>query len=90
MCIRDRLCNPPSIERLANEAGFKVEHVEPLRLHYARTLDIWAETLNSAKQEAIELTSEEVFERYMKYLAGCADSFRKGFIDVIQFKLRCV
>lgn len=85
-----QLCNPPSIERLANEAGFKVEHVEPLRLHYARTLDIWAETLNSAKQEAIELTSEEVFERYMKYLAGCADSFRKGFIDVIQFKLRCV
>ena len=78
-----QLCNPPSIERLANEAGFKVEHVEPLRLHYARTLDIWAETLNSAKQEAIELTSEEVFERYMKYLTGCADSFRKGFIDVI-------
>ena len=85
-----QLCNPPSIERLANEAGFKVEHVEPLRLHYARTLDIWAETLNGAKQEAIELTSEEVFERYMKYLTGCADSFRKGFIDVIQFKLSCV
>ena len=85
-----QLRNPPSIERLANEAGFKVEHVEPLRLHYARTLDIWAETLNGAKQEAIELTSEEVFERYMKYLTGCADSFRKGFIDVIQFKLSCV
>ena len=85
-----QLCDPERIERFATEAGFEVEHVQPLRLHYARTLDIWAETLNSAKAEAIELTSMEVFERYMKYLTGCAASFRKGFIDVIQFKLRCV
>ena len=85
-----QLCDPERIERFATEAGFEVGHVQPLRLHYARTLDIWAETLNSAKAEAIELTSMEVFERYMKYLTGCAASFRKGFIDVIQFKLRCV
>ena len=85
-----QLCDPERIDRFAAEAGFEVEHVEPLRLHYARTLDIRAENLNNAKSEAIELTSPEVFERYMKYLTGCAASFRKGFIDVIQFKLRCV
>ena len=85
-----QLCAPERIERFAADSGFSVAHVEPLRLHYARTLDIWAENLNNAKSEAIELTSPEVFDRYMKYLTGCADSFRKGFIDVIQFKLRCV
>lgn len=85
-----QLCDPERIEKLATENGLAVEHIEPLRLHYARTLDIWAENLSNAKQEAIELTSTEIFERYMKYLTGCAASFRKGFIDVMQFKLRCV
>ena len=84
-----QLCAPERIEKFSTDSGFSVEHVEPLRFHYARTLDIWAENLSNAKAEAIELTSPEVFERYMKYLTGCAASFRKGFIDVIQFKLRC-
>ena len=35
--------------------------------------------------EAIAITSEEVYERYMKYLTGCADLFRKGYTDVCQF-----
>ena len=85
-----QLCDPDRIEKFATESGFTVEHVEHLRLHYARTLEIWAENLGKAKSEAIELTSTEIYERYMKYLTGCAASFRKGFIDVIQFKLGCV
>ncbi len=58
-----------------------------LRLHYARTLEIWAEALEAHKDEAIEIQSEEVYERYMKYLTGCADLFRHGNIDVCQFTL---
>ena len=85
-----QLCDPERIKKFSADNGFSVEHVEPLRLHYARTLDIWAENLEKAKSEAIELTSEEVFDRYMKYLTGCADSFRKGFIDVMQFRLHCL
>lgn len=85
-----QLCVPERIEDFAKEHGFEVEHIESLRLHYARTLDCWAENLESAKQEAIELTSDEVFERYMKYLTGCADNFRRGNIDVMQFQLSCV
>ena len=85
-----QLCDPARIEKLATESGFAVEHVEPLRFHYARTLEIWAENLSKAKEEAIELTSPAIYERYMKYLLGCSASFRKGNIDVMQFKLRCV
>ncbi len=29
----------------------------------------------------------EVYDRYMKYLTGCADLFREGYTDVCQFTL---
>ncbi|MDT5253798.1 MAG: cyclopropane-fatty-acyl-phospholipid synthase, partial [Mycobacterium sp.] len=35
----------------------------------------------------IEIQSEEVYDRYMHYLTGCADAFRVGYIDVNQFTL---
>ena len=49
------------------------------------TLEIWAAALEARKDEAIAIQSEEVYERYMRYLTGCADLFRKGYIDVCQF-----
>jgi cyclopropane-fatty-acyl-phospholipid synthase len=73
------------VEAHATKAGFNVTRVQPLRPHYARTLDIWAANLESKKDEAIAITSEEVYERYMKYLTGCADLFRNGYTDVCQF-----
>ena len=38
-------------------------------------------------QQAIEMQSQEVYDRYMKYLNGCADLFREGYTDVAQFTL---
>jgi len=83
-----QLCAPERIESLAQKAGFEVYHVQSLRLHYARTLDLWAEGLTRAREAAIGLTSLAVYERYQKYLTGCADQFRKGTIDVKQFCMR--
>lgn len=71
----------------AAEAGFGIARVQPLQLHYARTLDIWAAALRARMDEAIAIQSEEVYERYMKYLTGCADLFRQGYTDVCQFSL---
>jgi cyclopropane-fatty-acyl-phospholipid synthase len=71
----------------AERAGFAVERVQQLRLHYARTLDNWATTLESRRDEAIAVQSEEVYDRYMKYLTGCADLFRDGYTDIAQFTL---
>jgi cyclopropane-fatty-acyl-phospholipid synthase len=62
-----------------------VTRKQRLRPHYARTLDTWAANLESKKDKAIEITSEEVYERFMKYLTGCADLFRQGYTDVCQF-----
>ncbi len=82
-----RLPSVADVEEHATRAGFKVARVQPLRLHYARTLDLWAAGLREKKDEAIAIQSEEVYERYMKYLTGCADLFRDGYTDVCQFTL---
>ena len=82
-----RLPGVAEVEEYATRAGFKVTRVQPLRLHYARTLDTWAASLREKKDQAIAIQSEEVYERYMKYLTGCADLFRNGYTDVCQFTL---
>jgi cyclopropane-fatty-acyl-phospholipid synthase len=74
-----------TVEKHAAKAGFTLIKMQPLRLHYARTLDIWAEALQARKDEAIAIQSDEVYERYMKYLTGCAKLFRIGYTDVCQF-----
>jgi cyclopropane-fatty-acyl-phospholipid synthase len=73
------------VEERATAAGFHVSRVQPLRLHYARTLDTWAVALEARKSDAIAIQSQEVYDRYMKYLIGCAELFREGYTDVCQF-----
>jgi cyclopropane-fatty-acyl-phospholipid synthase len=73
------------IEAHATKVGFNVTRVQALRPHYVRTLATWAANLEARKDEAIAITSEEVYERYMKYLTGCAGLFRDGYTDVCQF-----
>jgi cyclopropane-fatty-acyl-phospholipid synthase len=68
-------------------AGFTVGRVQLLRPHYARTLDMWAANLAARRTDAIAITSQEVYDRYMRYLTGCADFFRRGISDVGQFTL---
>jgi cyclopropane-fatty-acyl-phospholipid synthase len=76
-----------AVEEQATDAGFTVARTQSLQLHYARTLETWAQALDAQRAEAITVQSEEVYQRYMKYLTGCADMFRKGYIDVNQFTL---
>jgi cyclopropane-fatty-acyl-phospholipid synthase len=75
------------VEEHAQRGGFAVQRVQQLRLHYARTLEMWADALESQREEAIAVQSQEVYERYMKYLSGCAELFREGYTDVAQFTL---
>ena len=75
------------IEKLADGSGFKLERTHLLRPHYARTLDMWAANLEAAKDEAIAMQGQEVYDRYMKYLTGCADFFRRGITNIGQFTL---
>lgn len=82
-----RLPAVEDIEALAANSGFTLERIHLLREHYARTLDMWAANLLAAHDEAIAITSQEVYDRYMKYLTGCADFFRCGITNIGQFTL---
>jgi cyclopropane-fatty-acyl-phospholipid synthase len=82
-----RLASVAMIEEHATKAGFTVSRIQRLQLHYARTLDRWAAALEGHKDEAIAIQSEEVYDRYMKYLTGCAELFRDGYTNVCQFTL---
>jgi len=68
-------------------AGFALEGIQYLQPHYARTLDMWADNLRANRERAIAIQSEEAYERYLRYLTGCADLFRRGLTTVGQFIL---
>jgi cyclopropane-fatty-acyl-phospholipid synthase len=80
-----RLPLSAQVEEHAVKAGYAVTRKQYLRPHYARTLDTWAANLESKKDEAIAITSDEIYERFLKYLKGCADLFREGYTDVCQY-----
>ena len=63
------------------KAGFVVPEYLSLQTHYVRTLRTWADTLEAKKDEAIAMTTEEVYDRYMKYLRGCQHYFADEMLD---------
>ena len=82
-----RLPTIQMVEEHSGAAGFDLARVQSLQLHYARTLDSWEAALQAHQEQAIAIQSQEVYDRYMKYLTGCAKLFRAGYIDVNQFTL---
>lgn len=75
------------ILEFSQAAGFRCEQIDNLRPHYARTLDTWAANLRSNRDRAIAVQSEDAYERFMRYLTGCADFFGRGITDVAQYTL---
>ena len=79
-------CDEDIVE-YSGSAGFSVQHVETLNPHYVRTLRTWATNLEAARAAAVSATSVEVYDRYMRYLIGCADFFERGISELGQFTL---
>ncbi|MFI1913885.1 cyclopropane mycolic acid synthase family methyltransferase [Nocardia sp. NPDC020380] len=73
------------VKQFAEAGGFEVQRMHALQPHYARTLDCWADALREHRTEAIELCGEDTYDTYIRYLTGCAERFRSGLIDVMQF-----
>ena len=72
---------------LSEKAGFAVEQTQYLDEHYVRTLDTWAQALEAHHDEAVAATSQEDYDRYLKYLTGCSDFFQRGISQLGQFTL---
>ena len=79
-------CDEDVVE-YSSDAGFSVEATDLLSPHYVRTLDTWAQALQAGRDDAIAVTSEQIYERYMRYLTGCSDFFQRGICEVGQFTL---
>lgn len=79
-------CDEDVVE-YSTDAGFSVENLQKMTAHYVRTLDTWSTKLEAAHDEAVAVTSTEVYDRYMHYLTGCSDFFRRNISEVGQFTL---
>ncbi|ORW64047.1 SAM-dependent methyltransferase [Mycolicibacter senuensis] len=79
-------CDEDVIE-YSGAAGFSVVDRQDLTPDYVRTLGTWATRLQAAREQAIAATSPEVYDRYVKYLLGCADFFQRNISYVAQFTL---
>ena len=81
----------PSIEMVEEHAATGRLHPDPHASRCSRTTRArWTSgptALEAHRDEAIAIQSEEVYDRYMHYLTGCAKGFRAGYIDVNQFTL---
>jgi cyclopropane-fatty-acyl-phospholipid synthase len=81
------MCSEADIVDNSRAAGFSLDETQCLQTHYVRTLDTWAANLQANRERAIAIQSEEVYDRYMRYLTGCANLFGKGICNVAQFTL---
>ncbi len=77
-----RIPSTPMMVELGEKAGFVVPEPMSLRTHYIKTLGLWAAALERNKDQAIAITDEENYNRYMKYLTGCQFYFVDESLDV--------
>ncbi|WP_433754462.1 class I SAM-dependent methyltransferase [Nocardia sp. CA-135398] len=77
--------NPRGINEYAQDAGFSLAHIQELGSHYTTTLDSWANSLHEHRDRAIELAGQPTYNAYLSYLTECADHFRHGHLNVMQF-----
>jgi cyclopropane-fatty-acyl-phospholipid synthase len=83
-----QLPNASMVEEHAAKAGFNVARTQAIGSNYVKTLQLWAEALEAHREQAIAVQSQEVYDRYIKYLTGCVHLFRDGYTSVHQFTLR--
>ncbi len=72
---------------LAESAGFEVRDVDNLRSHYERTLRLWVENLQSNARTVLNTVSDRTYRIWLLYMAGSADAFRRGNIELYQVLL---
>jgi cyclopropane-fatty-acyl-phospholipid synthase len=79
---------PPTLAEVTSKvlapAGMSVVDVENLRLHYARTLELWSEQFAAAGDEVREKYGETFRRTWELYLAGSQAAFATGWMQLFQ------
>ncbi|HEB7545015.1 SAM-dependent methyltransferase [Campylobacter coli] len=78
----------PSLREVVSamsEWDFHLLLAESLRIHYAKTLDIWSENFNQVLPQVRKKYDEEFIRMWDLYLCSCASAFRVGSVDLFQF-----
>jgi cyclopropane-fatty-acyl-phospholipid synthase len=71
------------VESLARE-GLELVDAEALRVHYAKTLWFWLDSLEANADAARAEVGEEKFRVWRVYLAGSAHAFERGWLSLWQ------
>lgn len=77
----------PSLRELVwlmPEHGFYPLDIESLRMHYAMTLDKWAENFEKNVEQIRQERGERFVRMWRLYLRSCAESFRKTGLNLHQ------
>jgi cyclopropane-fatty-acyl-phospholipid synthase len=78
---------PPSLKEMMDifePHRFSVLDVENLRLHYARTLELWLDRFEQNRDAITMMMDEEFVKAWRLYLAGSIAAFRVGELQLYQ------
>ena len=78
---------PPSLRQMMEIfelQDFSILDVENLRLHYARTLELWRENFESHAMEVERMFDANFVRMWRLYLNGSIASFRTGGLQLFQ------
>jgi len=78
---------PPALSEIMQifePNGLSVSDVENIRLHYSRTLELWAQRFEQNKEKITEMMDEEFVKAWSLYLHGSTAAFNIGELQVFQ------
>lgn len=78
------LTNVDAVVAAAEDAGFELRDAESLRSSYALTLQRWVSNLESNRDAAVTVSSEQTYRIWRLYMAGSAVAFDRAAISVFQ------
>jgi cyclopropane-fatty-acyl-phospholipid synthase len=78
---------PPALSQMMNifePNDLSVYDVENIRLHYSRTLEIWAQRFEEHTDQISEMMDEEFVKAWSLYLNGSVAAFNSGGLQLFQ------
>ena len=78
---------PPALSqmmRIFEPNDIAIYDIENIRLHYSRTLEMWAQRFEQHKPEITEMMDEEFVKAWGLYLYGSIAAFNSGHLQLFQ------